>query len=229
MKFGFLFLFITFFSFSQTKKNQEGEKMFKSTINDKTGLVNLSLNDLKDVVISSKDVLSKQNSKVISFKIRIPNNLSHKVQGNKLDSTSLKNLKDSKRGDIILITDVVNNINEETEISSFNIIDQKNDLELSGTIRGVSGVVKISKKGLFSSLIHVKSKTRPRRYEVIEYKIKINYDQIFTVKGYRVTNEVKEYLDYAKANSKVEIFDIIVNFNNQIYTNVEPIYVELKD
>jgi hypothetical protein len=118
-------------------------------------------------------------------------------------------------------------------LSSFSQTDttkQINELSLLGSIRGQRGNLKMSKKVLKSSIISVIDLENKMRYEVLSYKIKINYNQIFNIEGYRLTEDTKEYIDYVKKKSKVVIFDIVgMTLKKEKLTGVKPIYIELTD
>ncbi len=114
-------------------------------------------------------------------------------------------------------------------ISSLFGFSQNKDLEFTATISGRKGVLKMSKSEFKEKTIGARTIIKPKRWEVKQYKIRINYDQVFTVEGYRITNDIKEYLDYAKKKSKIVIFEVIVKDKDTTYTNVKPIIIYTTD
>ncbi len=110
-------------------------------------------------------------------------------------------------------------------INSLFSFSQNRDLEFVTTISGRKDILKMSKSEFKKKNIEARTIIKPKRWEVKQYKIKINYDQVFTVEGYRITNEIKEYLDYAKKNSKIVIFEVVVKDKDATYTNIKPITI----
>lgn len=88
----------------------------------------------------------------------------------------------------------------------------------------------MSKKTLKLSSISCKNLNNNDKYDVESFSIKINYDQIFHIKGSTLNKDTKEYIDFVKVGVPIIIYNIKVKtLNGKFLKNIEPINIKLKE